>query len=156
MIREATQADVPAIMDIWNQVIRDSIATFNTIPKGPHQVAQLLGRQPFLVAQSGRRVGAFATYSQFRKGPGYVHTAEHSVHVAAFARGLSLGRALLSALEDHAREAGIHVMVAGVSGENVAGQRFHAAMGYEEVGRMREVGQKFGRWHDLVLMQKTL
>ena len=60
------------------------------------------------------------------------------------------------AVEDHARAAGAHQMIAGVSGENPEGQRFHAALGYHEIAIIRDAGFKFGRFIDLVLMQKFL
>jgi phosphinothricin acetyltransferase len=107
------------------------------------------------VADTGG-VSGFVTYVQFRGGPGYAYTVEHSVHVAEGARGRGLGRALVAAAEARARGAGVHSMIAGVAGENADGAAFHAAIGYAEIARLPEVGWKFGRWHDLILMQKML
>ena len=81
---------------------------------------------------------------------------EHSILLAPGAQGSGLGRALLTAVEDHARAGGAHCLFAGVSAENDAGRRFHARMGYAEVAVLPDVGWKFGRYIDLVLMQKFL
>jgi phosphinothricin acetyltransferase len=80
---------------------------------------------------------------------------KHTVIVAPQARGRDVGRTLMAAVEDHAR-AGARTILAGVSAENAPGVAFHAALGYRTVARLPEVGWKFGRWIDLVLMQKTL
>jgi L-amino acid N-acyltransferase YncA len=72
------------------------------------------------------------------------------------ARGRGTGRALLQAVEDHARQGGAHQMIAGVSGENPEGRAFHDRMGYREIATVPEAGFKFGRFMDLVLMQKFL
>jgi phosphinothricin acetyltransferase len=81
---------------------------------------------------------------------------EHSVHLTEAARGKGLGRALMAVLEDHARQGGAHLMIAGISGENPGAQAFHAALGYAHVARIPEAGWKWGRYIDLVLMQKIL
>jgi phosphinothricin acetyltransferase len=103
----------------------------------------------------GEVVG-FATYFQFRGGVGYRHTLEHSIMLDARVRGLGLGRALMAAVEDHARAAGHHTLFAGVSGANPEGRAFHAAIGFRDVATLREVGFKNGQWLDLWLMQKML
>lgn len=158
MIRPARPEDAAAIADIWNPIIRDTTITFTTAEKDPQTLAQeIKGGAPLWVAQGddGGVVG-FACAFQFRGGPGYAHSFEHSVHVLDTQRGKGIGRALMSALEGHLRDAGIHTLFAGVSGENSSGVAFHAALGFAEVARLRDVGRKFGRWHDLVLMQKFL
>ena len=76
--------------------------------------------------------------------------------LAGDARGQGVGRALMARLEDHARTQGIHVLIAGVSGENEAAIAFHRAIGFTEAARLPEVGRKFGRWMDLVLLHKRL
>ena len=110
----------------------------------------------FLVAELDGMVRGFASYGQFRAGIGYARTMEHTVILAPDAGGNGLGRALVTAIEDHARAGGAHSIFAGVSGENEAGRAFHAALGYQTVAILPQVGFKFGRWMDLHLMQKLL
>lgn len=157
MIRPARPEDAPAIAALWNRVIAETTQTFTTLPKDPADLAQRIAAgTPWWVAEAGGAVLGHATYGQFRSGPGYAHSMEHSIHLAPAAQGLGLGRALMAALEDHARAAGVHVMIAGVSGDNPGGIAFHAALGYAEVGRLPEVGRKWGQWLTLVLMAKRL
>jgi L-amino acid N-acyltransferase len=161
MIRPALPQDAGAIAAIWNHVIRETAATFNAEEKSVSDIAaivtarQVAGRA-FVVAQEAGGVVGFATYDQFRGGVGYRHSMEHTVHFLPVAHGRGFGRALLAALEDHARMAGVHVMIAGVSSENQAGRRFHEAMGYQLSGTVPQVGHKFGRWMDLWLLHKIL
>jgi L-amino acid N-acyltransferase len=108
------------------------------------------------VTRAGPAITGFATYFQFRGGPGYAYTMEHSIHIPAKARGRGLGRALMAHVEAHASAAGVRSIFAGISGENSDAIAFHAALGYIQTARLPQVGQKFGRWHDLVLMQKFL
>ena len=157
MIRPACPEDAPAIAEIWNRIIRDTIVTFTTAEKDPAAIASAIADgAPYHVAADARGVLGFVTAFQFRGGPGYAHTFEHSIHIIPAARHRGLGRALMAAIEDDMRARHVHSLFAGVSGENEAGVTFHAALGYREVARLPEVGRKFGRWHDLVLMQKLL
>ena len=161
MIRPAEPRDIAAIMAFWNPMIRATTVTFSSEEKTAEGLAEMIASRraaghEFLVAEMGGQVLGLATYAQFRGGNGYRHSVEHTIIMAPEAQGRGLGRALMTALEAHARAAGCHVLVAGISGENAAGLAFHAALGFTETGRMPETGRKFGRWLELVLMQKTL
>ena len=138
-------------------MIEGSLATFNSVPKPEAEVAALLEARPgaFFVAEAGG-VAGFATFWQFRPGAGYARTMEHTVVLAAEARGRGLGRMLMEAVLDAARARGAHVMVAAITGDNPGGVAFHAAMGFERAGLMPQVGWKDGAWRDLVLMQRLL
>lgn len=158
MLRPATNADIPAILAIWNPLIRDTSVTFTTVEKTPDTLAADIATRgaAFLVAETGGALVGFASYGTFRSGPGYAHTAEHTVILGSGARGRGIGRALMARLEEIARAQGIHVLIGGVSGENPGAIAFHEAIGFDRVGHLPQVGRKFGKWLDLVLLQKTL
>ncbi|WP_050602893.1 GNAT family N-acetyltransferase [Ruegeria sp. 6PALISEP08] len=157
-VRPAQPADAPAIAEITNQIIRETLVTFTTDTRSAESIAQdIHARGPgFLVAEVDDHVVGFATFGPFRSGPGYAHSCEHSIQLARDARGKGAGRALMAALEQAARAKGIHVLVAGISSANSAAVAFHAALGFEQVGHLPQVGYKWGQWLDLVLMQKIL
>ncbi|MEM6740409.1 MAG: N-acetyltransferase family protein [Pseudomonadota bacterium] len=156
-IRPARVGDGARIAEIHNGIIRDTVITFTTEERtGAALDARLAGGAHFWVAEAAGCVAGFATIFPFRQGPGYAHTFEHTIIVEPGTRGQGSGRALMHAVEAGARAAGGHSLMAGVSAENAAGVAFHARLGFVEVARLREVGWKFGRWHDLVLMQKFL
>lgn len=156
--RQARAEDAQAIADIWNAIIRDTLITFTTVEKTPEQVAgDIAARGPaFRVGEQAGQVVGFATYGPFRSGPGYAHSCEHSIQLAPEARGQGLGRLLMGELMQVARDDGIHVMIAGISGAAPASVAFHAALGFVETARMPEVGRKAGQWLDLVMMQRIL
>jgi len=114
---------------------------------------------PVLVAEIDYEVIGFASYDDFRdstKWPGYRFTVEHTIHVDAEHQGAGVGRDLLRSLIERAGAAGKHVMIGAIDGANAGSIRFHAREGFVEVARLPEVGFKFGRWLDLVLMQRVL
>ena len=98
----------------------------------------------------------FATFGDFRPWPGYRYTVEHTVHVREDCRGQGIGSELVRALFPRATALGKHVMIAGVDAANTASIRFHEALGFEQVALLKEVGRKFDRWLDLVLLQRWL
>ena len=156
-IRAANLEDAAAVAGIMNQVIRDTTISFK--PKELTQTevqTQITNAPAFFIAEQNEHAIGFATYDQFRKGPGYARTMEHSVMLGPDARGRGVGRALMNAIEAHARDAGIGSLWAGISSENSKGIGFHLSLGFEEVARLPKVGFKFGRWLDLVLMRKWL
>lgn len=160
MIRPARPGDAAAIASIWNPYIRDTAVTFTTAEKTVPGLQALIeeraGAGAFLVAETRDGLQGFATYGQFRAGPGYARSLEHSILLAPGARGQGLGRALIAGIEASARDQGGHVLIGGVSAENPDGAAFHAAMGFTLAARLPQVGWKFGRFLDLLLYQKIL
>lgn len=154
MIRPATAADAPALAALWNPWITDTAITFASIPKTPDDLALLIATRPAVFTTD--TVQGFATYGQFRGGNGYATCMEHTVILSPQAHGSGLGRALMQAVESHARANGAHQMIAGISAENPAGIAFHTRIGYHHTGTVAQAGFKFGRFIDLVLMQKFL
>lgn len=161
LVRDATDEDLPAIVDIFNHAVRNTTAVFSTVEADTGSRALWAAERraagfPVFVAADGSEVIGFGSYGAFRAFPGYRLTVEHSVYVAPGARRKGGGRALLEALIDHARKSGHHVMVGGIDADNAASLALHSALGFEETGRMAEVGAKFGRWLTLVFMQRRL
>lgn len=154
-IRSATAADVPQIAAIWNQVIRETTVTFTQVEKSDAEVADAI-KDDCLVWTKGARIVGFARYFPFRGGEGYQFTIEHSIMLHADGQGQGLGTQLMQALCAHAKAAGKRTMIAGCSAENTGALAFHAKLGFAKVATLPDVGFKFGRWIDLVLLQKTL
>jgi phosphinothricin acetyltransferase len=162
-LEDATTADLPAILAIFNDVIATSTAIYRDDPLPlDDRAAWLADRHaagfPVLVArdESGRAI-AVGSYGWFRPTPpGYATTVEHTVMVAPADRGAGIGTSLLHALIAHATTAGFHIMVASIDAENIGSIRLHERLGFTEVGRMPEVARKFDRWVDLVLLQRRL
>lgn len=157
MIRDASADDIPAIAAIWNPILRDTAISFWPGERSEQEIRDYIAQRQqqghaVLVAEDGGRVLGFASYAQFRAGGGYAHAMEHTIHLAPEARGKGLGRALMRAIEDHARARGARLMIGGITGSNAESLRFHERLGYAEWGRIPAAGRKFGAWHDLVLM----
>ncbi len=160
-IRDAVEADLPAILAITNDAVRNTTAVWNETPTTLEaRTAWLRDRQAqgyaVLVVEAAGRVAGFASLGPFRPFEGYARTTELSIYVDRDARGQGHGSELLGALVERAKALGMHVIVAGIAGDNEVSIKLHARHGFAEVGRMPEVGRKFGRWLDLVLMQRLL
>ena len=163
-IRDCTVEDLPASLDIYNALTETTTIAWSelrvSLESRAAWFADQQGREfPVLVAVDDGAVVGIASYGDFRGYPhweGYRFTVEHSIHVRDDRRGAGIGRMLLEALIDRARAADVHVMVGAIDGDNKDSIRFHARLDFVEVARMPEVGFKFGRWLDLVLMQKIL
>ena len=157
MIRPAQPEDAAGLHAIWTPVIRETTAIFHTTERSEEEIAALTtGPDPFLVWDDGARVLGFARCFPFRAGNGYTCTVEHTILLAPDAQGRGIGRQLIDALARAAAAQGKHTMIGAISAENAAGLAFHAACDFREHGRLPEVGYKFGRWLDLVLMGRRL
>lgn len=161
MIRDATPDDAQAIATIYNDAVRTTTAIWNEVEVNAlNRIEWMEARQkagfPVLVLEEGAKVVGYASYGPFRAFDGYRGTVEHSVYVRADLRGGGRGAALLKALIWRAQAQGLHVMVAAIEAENRASIVLHQRLGFTAVGLMPQVGQKFGRWLDLLLLQLKL
>lgn len=164
-VRDATDADLPAILALHNHHIAHTLSIWR------YELAGLAERRtwfenrvndgyPVLVAAdpdaaSGEVVG-YASYGPFRAGAGYSNTVENSIYVRDDRQRRGIAHALMNALLDRATAQKRHVMVAGIGLPNDASIALHRAFGFEECGRLREIGWKREQWLDLMLMQKIL
>lgn len=161
-IRDAVDADAPAIAAIYNDAVVNTTAIWNEVQVDTaNRVGWMADRQrlgyPVLVAVDGDgTVLGYASFSDWRAFDGYRHTVEHSVYVRADRRGGGIGKALMQALIGRARAIGKHVMVAAIEAGNQGSIALHEALGFRRTGLMPQVGMKFGRWLDLAFLQLIL
>lgn len=162
LIRDATAEDIPGILTIYNEVIATSTAVYIDDPVTlADRQAWFKARQadgyPVLVATDGDTVLGYASYGTFRgPWPGFRYSVEHSVHIRNDQRGKGIGGALMPPLLARAVAQGKHVMIGAIDADNTGSIRFHERFGFVTSGHMAEVGFKFGRWLDLVWMQRRL
>ena len=161
-VRAASEADLAGILAIYNEVIAISTAVYASQPSTLEDrqawfAARAAQGFPVLVAADDGDVLGFASFGEWRGAwPGYRYTVEHSVHVRHDLRGQGIGRLLVEALFPLALALGKHVMIGGIDAANHASIRFHARLGFEQVASFLEVGHKFGRWLDLIFVQRFL
>jgi L-amino acid N-acyltransferase YncA len=162
IIRPAEPADLADVQAIYAVEVLEGTASFELEPPDRAELLARLGavrqaRLPWLVLESEGRVRAYAYAALYRTRPAYRHTAEDSVYVARDARGRGFGRMLLERLIGECGTAGYRELVAIIGDSaNVGSIRLHAACGFRHVGTLENVGLKFGRWLDTVLMQRSL
>ncbi|MEJ8476257.1 GNAT family N-acetyltransferase [Roseibium algae] len=161
-LRNATEADLPAILEIHNDAVRnldaiwsDKLESLDTRRDWMRERLDA-GFPVIVVADEDNGVLGFGSYGPYRPKDGYRFTVDHSVYVAASAQGRGAGKILMAALIERARTGGFHVMVGGIDAGNTVSIKFHAAFGFKEAGRLPQVGAKFGRWLDLVQMALVL
>jgi len=162
LVRPSADADVPALAAIYGWNVEHGTGTFEMEPPDDAEMARrragvLAQGLPWLVAERDGRVLGYAYASQFRPRPAYRYCLEDSVYLAAEAVGQGLGRVLLAELLARCEEAGARQMLAVIGDSaNAASIGVHRALGFERAGVLRAAGWKFGRWLDVVLMQKHL
>jgi L-amino acid N-acyltransferase YncA len=158
--RLATAGDAAAITAIYNEGIADRVATFETEPRTPAQIAQQLAdkgdRFPTVVVERDGQVVAYAGASAYRSRPAYAGVAEHSVYVARHARGTGAGRAALEAMCQTYAERGFWKILSRIFPENIASLRLHEGCGFRVVGVYRRHGKLDGEWRDCVIVERLL
>ena len=158
VVRVAVETDQRAILDIYNDAVLHSTATFDLEPRTweEHQRWFEEHRPPYqvLVAAVGDTVAGWGSLSPFRAKPGYRFTAQDSIYVHKDFRRRGIGAALLYLLIETAGEGGFHSIMALIDGGNTVSVHLHERFAFRQVGTFREVGFKFGRWLDVVHMQR--
>jgi phosphinothricin acetyltransferase len=160
LIEDAGEEDLPAITAILNHAAATSTASWHEYPKTDAEMAAWFSQRKrdyvVLAARDASGLAGYASYGPFRVPSGYRLSAEHSLYVREDARGRGIGKALLAALIDRARAQGLHVLIGGIDSDNALSIALHKAFGFEETGRLPEIGRKFDRWLTLVFLQKRL
>ena len=160
VIRNATAGDLPAINDIYNWYVASCTCTWQMEPETMESRRAWFAAHgsglPVLVAESGGDIVGWGALSQFHPRQGYRHTLEDSVYVRHDAQGRGLGKRLLAALLERAPATGCHTIVAVISGDQPASIALHRKFGFVDAGRIREAGNKFGPWLDVVYMQRMV
>jgi phosphinothricin acetyltransferase len=160
-IRDATDADVPAILTIYNDVVTSTTAIYDERPSTlEERQAWFEGRRsknfPVLVGELNGEVVGFSTFGEWRSRWGYRYTVEHSVHVRADCRGKGFGRKLIEVLFPRAVALGMHTMIGHIDSAATASLRLHEKLGFKMVGTFREVGRLREGWLNVVAVQREL
>ncbi|HVZ46279.1 MAG TPA: GNAT family N-acetyltransferase [Ramlibacter sp.] len=161
-IRPSHDADVPAIAAIYAHHVLNGTATFETTPPSEEEMAarraDVLGKKlPWLVALEEGKVVGYAYCQSFKPRPAYRFSAEDSIYLDPAAHRRGIGRELLSRLAAHAEEAGLRKLIAVIGDSGNEGSiGVHRACGFSQVGIIHACGWKFGRWLDIVLMERSL
>jgi phosphinothricin acetyltransferase len=162
LIRPSTDADLSAIAAIYAHHVLHGTGTFETTPPTEAEMAarraDVLGKGlPWLVVEQDDQVLGYAYCQWFKPRPAYRFSAEDSIYLHPEAAGRGLGRKLLTALSEHAEAVGIRKLIAVIGDSGNAGSiGVHRALGFTQVGTIASCGWKFGRWLDIVLMEKTI
>jgi phosphinothricin acetyltransferase len=160
IVRPATEADVPAILGIYNDAILHSTATFDIEPQTLEERLQWFRETKpphcVIVAEAEAEVVGWGCLRTFRTRVAYRFTVEDSVYIREDHRGRGVGALLLGELVERAKKGGFHSVIAGMTEGNPASEALHRRFGFVDAGRSREVGYKFERWLDIVWMQLML
>lgn len=161
VIRTAREDDLPAMLEIYNDVILHTTAVYDYEPHTMEMRRAWWNSKknqgfPVFVAEGNGRLLGFSSIGPFRAWAAYKYTVENSVYVAADARGRGIGKLLIAPLIEAATALGMHTIVAGIDASNDASIKLHRHFGFVEVAEFKQVGWKFDRWLDLKFLQLIL
>ncbi len=157
-IRHATENDLPQILEIYNDIIKNTTAVYYYEPHTLEMRRQwFMEKQekglPVFVADEDGQIMGMSTIGPFRMPTAYQFTVENTVHVAAHARGKGIGKLLMPPIIEAAKQMNMHAIIAGIDAGNEVSLHLHKSFGFEEVAHFKEVGYKFGRWLDLKFLE---
>jgi L-amino acid N-acyltransferase len=159
-IREAAINDLPAMLDIYNDAIKNLTATFDleeqSLEQRKYWFEKYGGNYPLIVAEIQGEIAGYSGLSPYNEKAAYQHTTELSVYLSQKHRGKGIGTSLLHEILHRARDLQYHSIIAGITHGNEASVKLHEKFGFELAGRLREVGFKFGQWQDVCYYQLML
>ncbi|MBX2921088.1 MAG: N-acetyltransferase [Chitinophagaceae bacterium] len=160
-VRLATDNDIQAILDIYNDAILHTTAVYDYAPHSFDMRKQWFETKkqqhfPVFVAEDNNEVAGFSSIGPFRAWAAYKFTVENAIYVKAGQQGKGIGSLLMQPLIAASKELGMHTIVAGIDADNGISLKLHKRFGFEEVAHFKQVGWKFDKWLDLKFMQLIL
>ncbi|WEG14570.1 GNAT family N-acetyltransferase [Pullulanibacillus sp. KACC 23026] len=161
MLRDATESDVPEILEIYNDAIIHTTAVYTYEPETlENRLDWFRDRRensyPVVVLEDGGKIRGFATYGAFRPKPAYKYSIEHSVYVHKEYRGKGAGKLLMREVIKRAEASGYATLIAAIDATNQESIALHQKLGFYHSGTIRRAGFKFGKWLDLAYYQLDL
>ena len=161
-IRRAQPGDAPALLDIYNHYVVHTTVTFDLEPRTLDQRREWLngfaaaGRYQCFVAEKDGQVIGWASSGRYKERAAYDTSVETSVYLAPGQERQGTGRRLYSALFRALESEDVHRAYGGVTQPNEASNRLHEAMGFAQVGTLREIGRKFGQFRDVAIYLRPM
>ena len=159
-IRLAKQKDAETIREIYNHEVRNSTATFDLVERTTEEQEEWLtersGAFSVLVAEMSNKILGFASLSPYKSRAAYRTTVEDSIYINEEFRNQGIAGVLLFHLLEVAKSSGFHAVIARIGGANEASIALHQRFDFEIVGTEKEIGRKFGKWQDVVVMQRII
>lgn len=153
MIRNAEVKDAEQLAHLYNWYVQNSICTFELDAIAPEVMAQRIEAvttcYPWLVFESNGEILGYSYASKWKERKAYAHTVETSVYVKNGHGGNGIGQKVYQALLDQLKELDVHAVIAGIVLPNAVSVRLHEKLGFSKIGQFKEVGNKFGKWHDV-------
>lgn len=160
LIRDAVEADLPELLNIYNDAIRTTAATFDleeqTLEQRKIWFKKYGDRHPLIVAEIDGQVAGYCSLSTFREKDAYGRSTEISVYIAQAHRGKGIASLLMTEILARATKLGFHTILAGITGGNEASVKLHKKFGFQFIGCFKEVGYKFDQWQDVHFYQLIL
>lgn len=160
VIRNAAIQDLPEILEIYNEAIRNTTATFDleeeTIDNRRVWFNKYGDKFPLIVADIDGKVVGYSCLNPFRDKPAYSKTTELSIYIHSSNRGYGVGSSLMKEILHQASILGYHTVIGGITAGNLASVKLHEKYGFTLVGSFKEVGCKFGEWQDVDFYQLML
>lgn len=159
-IRDAVVSDIPAMMEIYNEAIRNSTVTFDTEEKTLEERTRWFHtfgeKYPLIVAEVDGQVVGYCGLTSFRDKDAYHLSTELSIYINKDYRGNKIGSSLMKEIIERATKMGYHTIISGISDGNEASFKLHEKFGFRCVGHLRQVAFKFNKWRDVYFYQRIL